>query len=64
MGLESKRGDDDEDVSVIISDEDFNDEVDLERDVNSKTLNRDIEQLNNFAIQATNNTGNVMKDEP
>lgn len=50
MGLESKRGDDDEDVSVIISDEDFNDEVDLERDVNSKTLNKDIEQLNNFAI--------------
>jgi len=50
VGLESKRGDDDEDVSVIISDEDFNDEVDLERDVNSKTLNKDIEQLNNFAI--------------
>lgn len=64
MGLESKRGDDDEDVSVIISDDDFNEEVDLERDFNSNTLNKDIQQINNFIIEDVTNTGNVKKDEP
>ena len=51
-------------MSVIISDEDFNEEVDLERDFNSNTLNKDIQQINNFIIEDVTNTGNIMKDEP